>query len=173
MTRPFDADNFAELCVAVATEAPRPMTHAPELAPVLARCLAKSPDDRYPSIAELALDLEPLSSDPQRARREVNRIYRTLGKPPPADRDATPSPARSTYAADEESTVASAAPTFAVERRRHRWLYAVLLAALAAAAAVVVVLASADDTPAARAGSAAAAEPFAGSAAGSAPASPD
>jgi serine/threonine-protein kinase len=149
---PFDADNFAELCVAVATEAPRPMTHAPELAPVLARCLAKSADDRFPSIAELALALEPLSSDPQRARREVNRIFRTLGRPLPADRDATPAPARSSHAADEESTVASAAPTFALERRRPRWLYALLLAALAAAAAVaVLVLASSDDAPAAHA----------------------
>jgi serine/threonine-protein kinase len=156
---PFDADSFAELCVAVATEAPRPMTHAPELAPVLARCLAKSADDRFPSIAELALALEPLSSDPQRARREVNRIYRTLGRPLPADRDATPTPTRAlAHAADEESTVASAAPTFALDRRRPRWLYGLLLAVLAAAAAVAVfVLASANDTPAATAGSAAAA----------------
>jgi serine/threonine-protein kinase len=167
---PFDADNFAELCVAVATEAPRPMTHAPELAPVLARCLAKSPDDRFPSIAELALALEPLSSDPQRARREVNRIFRTLGRPIPADRDATPTPARTlAHAADEESTVASAAPTFALERRRPRWLYALLLVALAAAAAVVVVLASVDDTPAAHAGSTATIGSAAGSATGSAP----
>jgi serine/threonine-protein kinase len=151
---PFDADNFAELCVAIATEAPRRMTHAPELAPVLARCLAKAPDDRFPSIAELAAALEPLSSDPQRARREVNRIYRTLGKPLPADRDPTPSPARLAYAPDEESTVASAVPTFMLERRRPRWLYALVLVALAAAAAGVVVLTSSEDTPAAPAGSA-------------------
>jgi serine/threonine-protein kinase len=89
---PFSADNFAELCVAVATEAPRAMTNAPELAPILAHALAKSPDDRFPSIAELALALEPFSSDPTRARRQVARIFRVLGKPAPAGRDATPTP---------------------------------------------------------------------------------
>src|SRR5580765_522197 len=39
---PFEASNFAELCVMVATEDPAPLESAPELGGVLMRCLAKT-----------------------------------------------------------------------------------------------------------------------------------
>ncbi|HUS31441.1 MAG TPA: serine/threonine-protein kinase [Kofleriaceae bacterium] len=85
---PFEASNFAELCVMVATEDPAPLVHAPELGGVLMRCLAKTLEERYQDIAELAADLAPLSSDPTSAANQVARIQRLLqnradGTPPP------------------------------------------------------------------------------------------
>jgi serine/threonine protein kinase len=86
---PFDATNFAELCVMVATEDPAPLQAAPQLGGVLMRCLAKRAEDRYQNIGELAQDLAPLSSDPSAATRQVLRIMRLLGI---AGRDSTPLP---------------------------------------------------------------------------------
>jgi serine/threonine-protein kinase len=149
---PFAAASFAELCIAVATDNPRSMTHAPELQPILEIALAKSPDDRFPSIAELALALEPFTSDPTRARRQVARIFRLLGKQPPAGRDATPTPTqphrdsasqlpRSTTFSDEAATV-RATSDFATQRRRSAWLYALLVLVLAASSSVAVIVAT-------------------------------
>lgn len=89
--QPFDADNFAELCVMVAIEDPAPLLVAPELAPVIARCLAKSVDGRYQSVAELARDLVPYASNPASAQRQVERIQRMLANAP-KHRDSTPLP---------------------------------------------------------------------------------
>ncbi|MDB4955877.1 MAG: Protein kinase [Myxococcales bacterium] len=94
---PFDARNFAELCVLVATEPPGPMTLAPQLEEVVHRCLAKNADDRFPTIAELALALAPFATDPERAKRQVTKIHRMLGKEPP-DRTDPSSPSFSDIA---------------------------------------------------------------------------
>jgi serine/threonine-protein kinase len=88
---PFDANNFAELCVLVSTEPPTPMKAAPQLEDVVRKCLAKSCDDRFPSVAELAHALQPFATDPERAKRQVTKIYRVLGKEPP-DRSDPSSP---------------------------------------------------------------------------------
>ena len=159
-TTPFTAASFAELCIAVATDNPRDMTHAPELQPILARTLAKSADDRFPSIAELAQALEPFASDPQRARRQVTRICRLLGKPVPPGRDATPTPttphrdssakfARVQTFTDEVSTVARPSELLLRRSRRPAWHYAipVLVLAAGAAAAVIVATAGTHDEP--------------------------
>lgn len=160
---PFEASNFAELCVAVATEDPRPLVQAPELASVMALALAKSADARFPSIAELADALAPFTTDPQRANRQVNRIFRLLGKtaPHPGARDSTPTIARAhTFASEEASTIANAAPTIAASLRpRRRWLLPLAFGVLAASAAAAVIVAT---------GSAGDARPAAGSASGSA-----
>jgi serine/threonine-protein kinase len=79
---PFEAPSFAELCVMVAIEPPAPMTRAPHLQRVMQRCLAKSLEERYQDIGELAFDLAPYASDPGRASRQVQRILRVLGNPP-------------------------------------------------------------------------------------------
>ena len=89
---PFDAQNFAELCVMVATEPYAPMRMTPELTPVIDRCLAKNIAERYQDIAELAYDLQAYSSEPERARRSVGRIFRILGVQHPDSRDSTPGP---------------------------------------------------------------------------------
>ena len=171
---PFEANNFAELCVAVATENPRPMRRAPEIQPVLERALAKSPDDRFPSIAELADALEPFASDAQRARRQVNSIFRLLGKQPPPGRDATPTPTaphRDSSSAlarpqrdatpvrlhtfnHEASTVARPPVAFANRRKRSAWLYAIPILVLAAGAAGAVMVFSDGSHEAAGTGSA-------------------
>ena len=153
---PFEATSFAELCVAVATEDPRPLVRAPELASVMALALAKTPDARFQSIAEFADALAPFSTDVQRANRQVNRIFRLLGKaaPHPGARDSTPAMVRAhTFTSEEASTVANAAPTIAAALRpRRRWLLPVAFGLLAAgaAAAVIVATGSPGDTGPAR-----------------------
>jgi serine/threonine protein kinase len=90
---PFDASNFAELCVMVSIEPHAPIQHAPALAAIIDRCLAKSADARYQNVGQLAEALIPFASDPQRAQREVTRIQRMVANAP-EHRDSTPLPVR-------------------------------------------------------------------------------
>jgi hypothetical protein len=59
------------------------MTEAPELAPIVERCLAKEPAERFQTIAELANALAPLTRDPTASRARVPRMYRLTGKQAP------------------------------------------------------------------------------------------
>ena len=45
--RPFAAETFSEMCVMAAVDPPEPMRRAPQLEGVIARCLAKTPEERY------------------------------------------------------------------------------------------------------------------------------
>jgi len=75
--KPFEADSFSEMCVKVAVDAPSPMFKtAPELQHVVLRCLAKTPESRYQSMADLARDLVPFTQDPQSASMLVERMQR-------------------------------------------------------------------------------------------------
>jgi serine/threonine protein kinase len=77
--KPFEAESFSEMCVKVAVDPPAPMVHAPpELQQVVLRCLAKNPDQRYSSMAELGRDLVPFTQDPARATILVERMQRML-----------------------------------------------------------------------------------------------
>ncbi|HEX8111974.1 MAG TPA: serine/threonine-protein kinase, partial [Kofleriaceae bacterium] len=77
--RPFEAESFSEMCVKVAVDDPGAMTQTPPgLQLVVLRCLEKSPDQRYPSMAELARDLVPFAQDPHQAQVLVERMTRTL-----------------------------------------------------------------------------------------------
>jgi hypothetical protein len=79
--RPFQADSFSEVCVMVAVDPPAPMTVTPrELVPIISRCLAKNPDDRYPNVAELARELARVAREPDKARVLVDRMFRMLGR---------------------------------------------------------------------------------------------
>src|SRR5207253_11232115 len=77
--RPFEAESFSEMCVKVAVDPPSPMRNAPpQLQQVIMRCLAKTPEQRYASMAELGRDLIPFSQDPHAASLLVERMTRML-----------------------------------------------------------------------------------------------
>jgi serine/threonine protein kinase len=64
---PFDADTVHALCAALLTEAPKPLETQqtglpPALCAVVMRCLAKDPEERYASVAQLATALRPFGS---------------------------------------------------------------------------------------------------------------
>jgi hypothetical protein len=52
--------------------------------------LAKKPDERFQTVADLAHALEPYASDRAAARRQVTRVFRVLGLAHPDGRDSTP-----------------------------------------------------------------------------------
>ncbi len=103
--RPFEAESFSEMCVMVAVDAPTPMSLGTEIEPVITRCLAKNPADRYPHVAELMRDLAPFAGNYEAANHYVKRAYRTLGLGVPAKLDSSPSIQRPSY------PVLSAGPT--------------------------------------------------------------
>ena len=59
---PITASSFAEHVLLASTQPHEPMTVAPQLAGVIARCLAKVPDERYANVAELAAALAPFTT---------------------------------------------------------------------------------------------------------------
>ncbi|MBA3817941.1 MAG: protein kinase [Deltaproteobacteria bacterium] len=88
--RPFEADSFSEMCVKVAVDAPAPMRNAgPDLEHVVLRCLAKSPEQRYSSMAELGRDLVPFARDQHGANVLVERMHRMLGRNTPVSWDGS------------------------------------------------------------------------------------
>jgi serine/threonine-protein kinase len=77
--RPFEAESFSEMCVKVAVDPPAPMVNTPPgLQQVILRCLAKSPEQRYATMAELGRDLVPYAADPHGAQMLVDRMARML-----------------------------------------------------------------------------------------------
>src|SRR5262249_44349046 len=117
---PFDAQSFAELCVMVSLEPHAASQHAPELAPIIDRCLAKSADDRFRNVGQLAEALIPFTSDPQSAQREVQRIQRMLANAPDY-RDATPLPSRGSSPQIPRSPVAVVPSAIPEVRGRGTW----------------------------------------------------
>jgi eukaryotic-like serine/threonine-protein kinase len=87
---PFPAESFSEMCVMVAVDPPVPMVATPpELAAIIARCLAKHPGERYASVAELGRELARLAREPAKAQILVDRMHRmlrrgTVRRTPPA-----------------------------------------------------------------------------------------
>ena len=158
--RPFEAESFSEMCVKVAVDPPGAMTNAPaDLQEVVLRCLAKAPEHRYASMAELARDLVPFSNDPHQAQVLVERMSRMLRRSQAIDwdpaRTSMPMPIRSVERAAEPEPLVADPPvpvprmsrrslpqpvpskTLAVPPRKRRG--AILLAVLLAAAIGVAI----------------------------------
>jgi serine/threonine protein kinase len=77
--KPFEAESFSEMCVKVAVDPPQPMRNAPpELQQIILRCLAKSPEQRYATMADLARELVPFCHDSHQASLLVERMQRML-----------------------------------------------------------------------------------------------
>jgi len=134
---PFCADNFAELVVAVSTQPPPPMQRARELQPIIDRCLAKSIEDRFASVAEFTTAIGPFGT-PDMAREYIARIHRLLGAEPRPDETPMPRPLP-----PGSGPVTTRDPTYSslmtIERpRRSR---GPLLAMLAGAALATIVIA--------------------------------
>ena len=187
--RPFEAESFSEMCVMVAVDPPARMTKAIGLDPVIARCLAKQPTDRYPHVAELMRDLAAFAGNPEAAHHYVKRAYRTLGLPVPTSMESSPnimrmpsyatpvpgpSPTLVHDAASAAMAVANAAPTAmrtiedAPRRRRSSRVLvigAVLLASIGVVATVGIMRATSHDDAPASGSSTRLADPGSGSAA--------
>lgn len=79
---PFGGETIPELCAKILTEPPRPIRAlraevSPELERVILRCLQKDREQRYRSVAELAVELRPFA--PERALLSIERVSRVLG----------------------------------------------------------------------------------------------
>lgn len=142
--QPFGGDTLPQLCVSIREhEAPslvgiRPDVPA-ELDRVVQRCLAKRRQDRYPSVADLVVDLAPFASaktqgSVESARRLVRAAAATVDfadSSPGVESVRTQAPART-----PSSTVAATISIAKPEPNRRRWLGAVL--AVVAIAGLVV-----------------------------------
>jgi len=77
---PFRGASITELAVKVTVDPPEPIgIDAPGFAAIVYRCLEKSPEQRYPSIAALAADLAPLGGDV--VARSATQIAALAGAP--------------------------------------------------------------------------------------------
>jgi serine/threonine protein kinase len=96
---PFDGDGLPELCTAILTLPPVPLSqHRPDLPAalqgVIERCLEKEADRRFQNVAELAQELRPFTASSSRARIDhVVNIIRETGE---VIRPPTPVPGDST-----------------------------------------------------------------------------
>jgi eukaryotic-like serine/threonine-protein kinase len=79
--KPFRSEAYSDLCLKVGMDPPEPMVQGdvPDaLRAVVMKCLEKTVERRYQSVAELAFDLLPFASDPVRARASVENTARVL-----------------------------------------------------------------------------------------------
>jgi serine/threonine-protein kinase len=121
--RPFRSEAYSDLCLKVGMDPPDPFEQpVPEaLQLIVLKCLEKTVERRYQSVAELAFDLMPFASDPVLARASVEQCARMLGRrgytrtfaAVRAPDDATPAsmtPARLTPVSQQFATVDAPTP---------------------------------------------------------------
>ncbi len=101
--RPFTGDAATQILLQIVMQEPRDISVAafgitPDLAQIVRRCMAKQPDDRYQTCAELRAALaNALRDDPTRAAHsQVPTISTRATPPPPPRRLGSPQPAQST-----------------------------------------------------------------------------
>ena len=144
---PFVGDSMLQLSVTIREKEPTPLGElAPDvpepLAEVVAKCLAKRPADRWPSVAALAVALRPFA--PPEVNALLSRLERrvtgaaldaTLPAPPKTTpRDDSPlARARGTFA-PLQSTLGDALPSATTTSRRGRVAGSVFALGLVAAA---------------------------------------
>lgn len=116
--QPFKGDSMSALAIQCATE-PTPILSVPMpsgLDKIVYRCLEKSPDHRYQSVAELAYALAAYAGDPRAAAIVIERTQNILRwtPPPVLPRAATPP-------LGEPTTLGSSAASYASPRpKQHR-----------------------------------------------------
>lgn len=141
---PFVADSMVQLSVVVRERDPEPLEGvAPGLARVIAKCLAKAPEDRHASVAALVAELAPFAPEDASLLVRRHRRRSTAGDPA-ALAETTPSPdvhaarvadkecppARTTFA-PLQSTLAEGRRSSPPQRRRTWPWVAVALVGLA------------------------------------------
>ena len=129
---PFQGETLPEVCAQNLTTEPRPIRALrgdvpPELESVVARCLHKEREQRYGSVAELAVALGPFA--PQRALVSVERVSRVLNRQG-AEPSEPPAPART--GAETQAAWSETAVPLTIPKRSTPWL------AVAAAGLLVV-----------------------------------
>ena len=169
--RPFVAESFSEMCVKVAADPPTAMRRTPlALQQVVLRCLAKLPEQRYASMAELGAELVRFAHDPHQAQVLVDRMKRTLqrsqldwdtggGAPTPPPRPsrahhraelgaATTEPIPPVRESQIVTIVGLPSDTLAVQRPGRRQRAALVAVILTVAASLGIVLALSHTPPA-------------------------
>ena len=119
---PFQGETLPEVCAQILTTEPRPIRALQEEIPaelesVVARCLHKEREQRYGSVAELAVALGPFA--PQRALVSVERVSRVLsrqGTEPPEP------PARARAGAETQAAWSETAGPITIPKRSSAWL---------------------------------------------------
>jgi len=94
--RVFEGKTAVEVCIQHATAVPKPPSAcapvSPDLDAIILRCLAKRPDERYPSAAALAGALRALPPTPDWDRAEARRWWRDFAVKEQAAAAASSSP---------------------------------------------------------------------------------
>jgi serine/threonine-protein kinase len=139
--RPWTAETVTALAVKVNNEPPAPMPSyvSAAYADVVMRCLRKDPDQRYPSVAELAAALAPFA--PESGTRLAAGVTRTLGSHPRAITGSrTPAGGVKVGGGDMPTTLRTATGSIEpVAARGRRWPIGVAIGAVVAGAAVLAV----------------------------------
>jgi eukaryotic-like serine/threonine-protein kinase len=152
---PFNAESIPELCLSVVSDEPPSLSQlvpelSPELVAIVGRCLEKDRDKRYPSVAQLAVELVPFAP---REASTAERTKRILDLPSPIAPLKAPEPARATRVSSLTSPIPpgtvpdsltpmsqlrSEGVTVTAERPRAKWR-APLWVAIAAVVALAAI----------------------------------
>ncbi|HTB76988.1 MAG TPA: protein kinase, partial [Polyangiaceae bacterium] len=137
---PFDGETAQDICAQVLTAEPPPMRRwepaVPEgLERVVARCLAKSPADRFQNVWDVAVAVEPFAP---LAARNAERVQELLFSAAPSEAEAPPVLPRAQSAAPLTDTPGAFASGPLRPGRRTRM--AILLVALGALALLALVV---------------------------------